>query len=113
MDIDTRVFQLSLQKQCCSQIVMKVGLELLEKDNPDLVKAMKGLCYGVSVQSTCGALSAGACLLSLYGVEKYIPKLVNRFENEFGSKECNVLIGKDGGDPVLCNKITDKLKIIV
>lgn len=106
VDVDARVLELFSRNLCCSQIVAKVGLELYGKDNPEMVSAMKGLCYGVSAQRICGALSAGACLLALYGASKNIPEFTADFEKEFGNLDCQALVGEGGSNPMLCMRIT-------
>jgi hypothetical protein len=51
---------------CCSQIVMKQALRELGQDNPALVRAIAGLCFGAGTpEGTCGILTAAACALSL------------------------------------------------
>lgn len=51
----------------CSQIIIKMGLDLLGKDNPDLVKSMQGLAGGLGYTGdVCGALTGAVCLLGLY-----------------------------------------------
>jgi len=42
------------------------ALRLMGRENPDLVRAVAGLAQGVGCGELCGALSGGACLLSLY-----------------------------------------------
>jgi hypothetical protein len=37
--MDTRISELSRQGYCCSQIIMKLGLEKIEKENQDLIAA--------------------------------------------------------------------------
>jgi hypothetical protein len=65
-DLDT-MKELKSQGFVCSQILLKMGLELQGKDNPDLVRAVQGLAGGLGYTGdVCGALSAGACLLGLY-----------------------------------------------
>ncbi len=51
---------------CCSQIILILALEAQGKNNPDLVRSMSGLCFGINTGEVCGALTGGACLLSLY-----------------------------------------------
>jgi C_GCAxxG_C_C family probable redox protein len=51
----------------CSQIILLQGLDLLGKQNPDLVRSMNGLAGGLGFSGElCGALTGGACLLGLY-----------------------------------------------
>ena len=48
---------------CCSQIVVKLLLRDLGRENPDMVRAMAALCFGTG--GTCGVLTGAACALSL------------------------------------------------
>ncbi|MBF4694061.1 DVU_1555 family C-GCAxxG-C-C protein [Fusibacter ferrireducens] len=62
-----RILELSQSGFCCSQILLMMGLEEKKIENKDLIRAMGGLCGGVGGSANnCGALTGGACLLSLY-----------------------------------------------
>ena len=62
-----RMLELYRQGYNCSQILVTLGLETMGKSNPDLVRAVAGLGGGIGFTGkTCGALTGGACLLSLY-----------------------------------------------
>lgn len=50
---------------CCSQIVVKLLLSDLGRENPDLVRSMAALCFGSYSGGVCGILTAAACALSL------------------------------------------------
>jgi hypothetical protein len=51
---------------CCSQIVVKLLLCDLGRENPDLIRAMAALCFGGGHPSgTCGVLTGAGCALSL------------------------------------------------
>jgi|GEM_PF-222699 len=51
---------------CCSQIMVKLILRELGRDNADLVRSMAALCFGTGYSGgTCGVLTGGACALSL------------------------------------------------
>jgi len=66
-DLLLRMLQLRSTGFCCTQIMLILGLETQGKGNAELVRAAGGLCYGVGTgEEVCGALSGGACLLSLY-----------------------------------------------
>ena len=110
-DIEERVAELGQEGYCCSQIIMCIGLEMLEKENPDLLKAVKGLCNGLCTQKLCGTLAAGGCLLSLYD-EHYakvlIPELTYWFKERFGSLDCVDLIGLGGRNYQRCLEITSE-----
>ena len=51
---------------CCSQIMVKLVLADLGRDNPDLVRGVAALCFGGGHPGgTCGVLTGAACALSL------------------------------------------------
>lgn len=81
----------------CSQILILQGLEMLGKDNPDLVRAMHGLAGGLGFSGElCSALSGGAALIGLYSGKGapeesedprlifMIEDLVKWFKSEYG-----------------------------
>ena len=55
MDLRERLLELGLQGFECSQIMMMIALELEEKENPDLIRAVSGLTGGMG--------HGGGCLL--------------------------------------------------
>jgi C_GCAxxG_C_C family probable redox protein len=62
-----RMMELSGQGYYCSQILLMLALEAQGKTNDDLIRAVGGLANGCGFSGgTCGALTGGACLLSLY-----------------------------------------------
>ncbi|MDR1297998.1 MAG: C-GCAxxG-C-C family protein [Deltaproteobacteria bacterium] len=50
----------------CAQIVLVLGLRVMGRENPDLVRAMAPMAMGASFGSVCGALTGGLCLLGLH-----------------------------------------------
>ncbi|SCY21062.1 DVU_1555 family C-GCAxxG-C-C protein [Desulfoluna spongiiphila] len=64
-DLLFKLIELSSRGYCCSQILLLLGLENLDRENPDLVRAMAGPCMG-RCGGVCGVLPGAACLLSLY-----------------------------------------------
>ncbi|MCE1252455.1 MAG: C-GCAxxG-C-C family protein [Anaerolineae bacterium] len=67
MEDGERMLELRRQGFYCSQILMKMGLELQGKNNPDLMRVMQSLAGGLGFSGEiCGALTGGACLLGLY-----------------------------------------------
>lgn len=123
MPVDAfRLFQLATQGFCCSQIVLSLGLDDLGKENPDLLKAMHGLCGGIGRSGkTCGALTGGACLIGLSvgkgtpgesghpKINLMINDLLEWFENTYGNIECEGILDHslDEGNeyPVQCGNI--------
>ena len=65
-DMMLRMMELRHKGYYCSQIMMLLALENQEKSNPDMIRAMSGLAFGIGVGEVCGALTGGACILSLY-----------------------------------------------
>jgi len=67
MDDLDQLIALRRQGFYCSQILILMGLEMMGKDNPDLIRAMHGLAGGLGFSGElCGALTGGAALLGLY-----------------------------------------------
>lgn len=66
-DIGSRIMELLGQKFNCAQIMMMIGLEQLEKEDPDAVRAMTGLGGGLGgCGKNCGALTGAICMLGLF-----------------------------------------------
>jgi hypothetical protein len=90
---------LSAEGYCCSQIIVKMGLDAQGDANPELLDAVAGLCSGMHLGLTCGILSGAACLLSLFDKQNaavsMIPLLANWFEarcKEFGGCSCEAIL---------------------
>lgn len=123
MTVDAfRMFQLATQGFCCSQIMLILGLDSQESENPSLIKAMHGLCGGIGRSGkTCGALTGGACLIGLNAgkgtplesghpkINVMINELLEWFEETQGSIECDGILDHslDEGTeyPVQCGNI--------
>lgn len=101
-----RVLQLSMGGYCCTQIMLKMALDAEEKENPDLIRAVNGLCNGIGgTQKTCGVIIGGIAILGLYagkgelqeypkeGYSSMIDEFVEWFEESFESTDCIDLIG--------------------
>jgi hypothetical protein len=105
--------EMKAQGFVCSQMILKMGLELQGKDNPDLIRAVQGLAGGLGYTGdVCGTLTAAACLLGLYA-GKGLPEeeddprlifmiedLVNWFKQEYGLGNGNIhcadIVGEQG-----------------
>lgn len=85
-----------LKGYCCSQIVTEITLKKLGKENPDMVKAMAGLCTGGNHGGDCGILSAANCMLYLVNpalADLELSRDLNEwFEGSFGSMSCEALL---------------------
>lgn len=54
------------QGYCCSQLLILLMLQVRDQQNPELVRAMHGLCHGIGQSDgPCGLLTGGACALAL------------------------------------------------
>ena len=81
--------------------MIQLGLDSQEEENPELVKAVAGLCGGLYSGLCCGTLTGAACLLSMYDKERaklyMIPNLVEWFKATYttlyGGIDCNCIIG--------------------
>ncbi|BAE82667.1 DVU_1555 family C-GCAxxG-C-C protein [Desulfitobacterium hafniense] len=83
-----RLFELKQQGYCCSQILLKMGLEdARREENADLIQAVRGLCDGLQTGMICGILTGSTCLLALLQPEDaklLISDLVEWFKCEYG-----------------------------
>jgi hypothetical protein len=103
------MMRLNAKGFCCAQIVLILALEAQGKANADLVRSVGGLCFGINWSGeVCGALSGGACLISLYagkGTDEEVPdsrcmamvgELVEWFtraaDNDYGGTRCHEII---------------------
>jgi len=110
-DITLQMMRLNAKGFCCAQIILILALEARGKANADLVRSVGGLCFGINWSGeVCGALSGGACLISLYagkGADEEVPnsrcmtmigELVEWFtraaEDEYGGMRCHEIIEK-------------------
>jgi hypothetical protein len=92
--------RLTAEGYCCSQIMIQMGLDAQEEENPELVNAVAGLCKGLYSGLCCGTLTGAACLLSMVDKEgaksDMIPKLVEWFETTYtplyGGIDCDCII---------------------
>jgi hypothetical protein len=95
--VRTRMLQLAQKGYQCSQILVIMGLEARGEQNPDLIRAAGGLAWGCGEGScTCGSLTGGCCLLSLFAgkgaesenwspeFEKMTKELVRWFWKKYG-----------------------------
>ncbi len=101
-----QMFKLTNAGYCCSQIMVKMALDAEGRENADLLRAINAFCRVVgSMPKTCGVLNGGIAVLGLYagkGTDTEYPKpeftamvdeFTEWFENQFGSTQCQDLIG--------------------
>ena len=107
--LEERIADLSRERLNCSQIMMRLSLDLRDIDNPELVRCMRGLGGGMHSMHVCGTLTSGCCLLASYEEAEramtasnvflpsaeIIKSYVQWFEQRFGSLLCRDLIEGD------------------
>jgi len=115
-DIGFRLIQLAGKGYCCSQMLTILALEIQARENPDLVRAMAGLCMGAGNSGgVCGVFTGAACVLAMYGAkgtdsEKEADKLPLMFAELsewfeqsacgfYGGITCTDIIGDDSHRP--------------
>jgi C_GCAxxG_C_C family probable redox protein len=115
-EVATRMIELSEKNYNCGQILMVLGLEESEKNNPDLVRSMSGLADGCGFfNETCGAMTSGAAIIALHAArgaddetdsEHLLPmlqELSDWFQKEMGEKyngtRCKDIAGDLVGTP--------------
>lgn len=119
-DLFMKLISLKGKGYCCAQILLILALEAQGKTNPDLVRSIGGLCFGVNWSGeVCGALSGGACLISLYagkGSDIETPddrhttmmgELIDWFKSEakeYGGTRCSEILG-NYPDRSICGQI--------
>lgn len=105
-ELALELFQLSAKGYCCSQMMLKMALDLEEKQNPDLIRTVGGLCNGIgNSQKTCGVISGGIGIFGLYAgkgkdqeyrksdYHAMVAEYMEWFEEAFGATDCIDLIG--------------------
>ena len=110
-----RLHQRKGEGQCCSQILVGLGLDLLGAKNEGLERAASGLCGGLRSGLTCGCLTGGAMLLSLFDekqAEEMIPELVQWFRDRcgetYGGVDCrSILEGHPENQALRCPKLME------
>lgn len=117
------IMQLAGQGYCCSQILIILALEGMGRENPDLIRAMSGLCHGMGdCEGPCGVLSGGVCLIGLYTgkgttddvPDDRLPLMLENFRDWFteavagyGGSTCGAITGGDchTPDPARCGTL--------
>ena len=132
MDDVEEIRAMQAQGFVCSQIIMKMGLDLLGKEDADLVRTVHGLAGGLGYTGdVCGALTSGVCLLGLYAgrglaEEQDNPKLlfmvedlVKWFNTEYGLPNggihCDNIINNEASKmaavcPLIISAVFQKVK---
>lgn len=93
-DYQLKIMEYASKGMCCTQILVRLGLDLKGLENPDFLRSSRALCGGMGeAGEDCGALTGGCLLLGLFlcGDERVdahprareiISELVDWFRNE-------------------------------
>ncbi|WP_319466296.1 DVU_1555 family C-GCAxxG-C-C protein [uncultured Pseudodesulfovibrio sp.] len=66
-DTGLKMMELAGKGYCCSQIMVQLALEEMDRENPDLVRAVAGLCNGLGdCSGPCGVYTGATLLLGLH-----------------------------------------------
>ena len=108
--IEGHINDLVLKGYCCSQLVAIIaGLEVLDEENDGLLRSLRGLCIGMYNKKACGALTGGACALSLHleggRLQEACRELAEWFEQRFKSVDCMDLNGAASVPTMICMDI--------
>ena len=111
--IEGHINDLRIKGYCCSQLVAIIaGLEPLDEENDALLRSLRGLCIGMYKKKACGALTGGACALSLHlqgnSLTEACRELTEWFEGRFGGVDCKDLIGDAAGPAMICMEIVQE-----
>ncbi|MDR1272659.1 MAG: C-GCAxxG-C-C family protein [Clostridiales Family XIII bacterium] len=100
MDVKTRVAKAKEAEYCCSETIMKLGLEDLKIEDEKLIDAMGAFCGGMGAGQVCGALAASVSLMCVtagraVGKKEIRPEFMKWFGEKFGALDCPTLIDND------------------
>jgi len=96
---EERILELMCTGMNCAQAVTQiVGLDPRGAENPELIKAIGSMAYGMYCQFTCGALVGGMAGLALYAMDNsdlasLCKQLGGWFSERFGGDRCSDLLG--------------------
>jgi C_GCAxxG_C_C family probable redox protein len=104
--LENKILEEMQQGYHCSQIMMRLAMEMRGIDDPFTIRALGALGGGMASQRACGTLTGGACVLSSYftrdegepepdGYKELVREFVSWFESENGSLECGDLVEND------------------
>lgn len=113
MELKERLFNSMIKGHCCSQTIMSLCLEDLDKENEDLVIAMTAFCNGMGEGKICGTLAAAIAVLHVANTEEatdsWQDELMDWFYDSFGDYDCYGIIGDDDRKQIsLCPVIIEE-----
>lgn len=116
---ELEILKLKHQGFCCSQIMVKMVLDLMGRKDPCLVDFCRGLCMGAGrPDGPCGIFTAGMGILAMMARDqkKVLPLLQETWMDLFdaavpdpGRTSCREISGSfyPQPDPVTCSDLLD------
>ncbi len=92
------ILRLKSEGLCCSQIMVRLVLDMMDRENQDLVNFSRGLCLGYgSPAGACGILTAGICILAMYmaGDNEKFKSVRETFTGDFTALAGGTLVCKE------------------
>lgn len=117
MEKDIKVLNQRIKDgSCCASALVEMGLFWNDEENPQMVKAVSGLCGGVRSRMLCGALTGAACMLNIVDPDRanseMVPELTawfrEKYGTEFGGTDCGQIIGANGEHCYRCPRIIEE-----
>jgi len=114
------ILPLAHKGYCCSQILVLLALAAQGRENPELVRASRGLCHGMGgCGGECGILTGGCLVLGLYTgkgrdeetpfeqadavVSDFVDWFTARVKDDFGgATTCAAILNDGKPDPTRC-----------
>jgi hypothetical protein len=114
-DAGLRVMELAGKGYCCSQMMVILALDEMDREDPDLVRAAGGLCDGLGdCSGPCGVLTGATLVLGLYAgkgmdmeePEDCLPVMIESLRDwftertlEYGGTSCGAILDGACGQP--------------
>jgi C_GCAxxG_C_C family probable redox protein len=115
MDVKERVLGEKLKGHCCSESIMAMFLEDADRENDDLVKAMRAFCGGMREGLVCGAIAAAISVIFTaagnydQARDEMRPEMMKWFLKRYGSYSCaDLLAGDETRKITLCPIIVEE-----
>jgi len=115
------ISQLLSEGECCSAVIVSLGLKLKKEENAQFVSSARALCLGMRSGMLCGALTGSVCALGLFAPDntEMIQAMTDWFKDNYGGEDgtCSC-ISLTKGDafirrtacPVIVNDSFDRVK---
>lgn len=110
-----KMMELAGKGYCCSQILVLLALEEMDRENPDLARAAAGLCNGLGdCSGPCGVYTGASLVLGLYAgkgtdfeeADDKLPLMLEELRDwfveattQYGGTSCGAILDGECGQP--------------